>query len=314
LFEDNKALYESKWGPWTPHAYRAPRGVPPARAPQLTAAPAPAPAPVPSVHLGKKSVQGLCCVCGKTSRFFYDDPALWRESLTCQHCLTTSRYRSIAKGVLRALAERAGVSAASLAELPATASRSVRVYDTQPPFRWLTCSYPLPDLLRKAPWVTVDVSQYKPERPFGETLRSGVVNQNLEALTFDDASFDLVITTDVMEHVRLDDRAHQEIHRVLKPGGMYLFTVPHEMEMADTLVRVRVHDPANPAADEHVLEPEYHGDANGEGGGVLSYRVYGRSLVAKLQAIGFEVEYTKADDPEHGIFNTELFYCRKVAR
>lgn len=257
-------------------------------------------------------MQGLCCVCGNTSRFFYDDRALWRESLTCQHCLTTSRYRSIAKGVLRALAERAGVSATSLAELPATASRPVRVYDTQPPFRWATCSYPLPDLLRKAPWVSVDVSQYKPERPFGEELRSGVVNQNLEALTFADASFDILITTDVMEHVRLDDRAHHEIHRVLKPGGVYLFTVPHEMERADTLVRVRVNDPADPSADEHVLEPEYHGDANGEGGGVLSYRVYGRSLVAKLQAIGFEVEYTKTDDPEHGIFNTELFYCRKV--
>jgi len=23
LFERNKALYEEKWGPWTPHAYRA---------------------------------------------------------------------------------------------------------------------------------------------------------------------------------------------------------------------------------------------------------------------------------------------------
>lgn len=311
LFEQNKALYEAKWGPWTPHGYRTARAAAAPRPPQPVAVPV----ATADTALGSKNLQGLCCVCGKHSRFFYDDPALWRESLTCEHCLTTSRYRAVASGVLRAFKERAGVAAASLTELPGSAGgAAVRVYDTQPPFYWAACSYPLPDLLGKAPWVEVDVSQYKPDQPLGQKLRKGVSNQNLESLTFEDASFDIVITSDVMEHVRLDERAHREIHRVLKPGGVYLFNVPHDMALADTLVRVRVHDPANPAADEHLLEPEYHGDTNGDGGGVLSYRVYGRSLVEKLQAIGFEVEYSKADHPDNGIFNTEIFYCRKVAR
>ena len=56
----------------------------------------------------------------------------------------------------------------------------------------------------------------------GKVLAKGVTNQNLECLTFADESLDIVITSDVMKHVRLDDRAHREIHRVLKPGGIYM--------------------------------------------------------------------------------------------
>ena len=37
-----------------------------------------------------------------------------------------------------------------------------------------------------------------------------------------DARADLVVTSDVMEHVRLDDKAHREIHRVLADGGVYV--------------------------------------------------------------------------------------------
>jgi ubiquinone/menaquinone biosynthesis C-methylase UbiE len=46
------------------------------------------------------------------------------------------------------------------------------------------------------------------------------------ALPFPDASFDLVLATDIIEHVDADDRALAEIYRVLKPGGTALITVP----------------------------------------------------------------------------------------
>lgn len=115
-----------------------------------------------------------------------------------------------------------------------------------------------------------------------------------------------------MEHVRLDDRAHREIHRVLKPEGIYLFTVPHSRERKNTVTRVEVKDAADPAQDVHLLVPEYHGDANSKNKtGALTYRSYGSGLDLLLNDIGFEVEYCKQDIPEHGILNTELFYCRK---
>ncbi len=53
-----------------------------------------------------------------------------------------------------------------------------------------------------------------------------VVGGSIEELPFDDASFDLVLALDVIEHVRHDSRALEELHRVLRPGGALLVTVP----------------------------------------------------------------------------------------
>jgi GT2 family glycosyltransferase/glycosyltransferase involved in cell wall biosynthesis len=296
LFEQNKAIYEAKWGAWIPHTFRKDLN------------------PVPTVFNGFKHIFGRCNVCGNDARFFYKDIALWRESLNCEHCLTTSRYRSITCGILRAVNELSGIEAQSLAALPRMeAQKKLHIYDTQPPFYYQPCAYPLPDLLKASEWINVELSQFKPNRPMGEKLADGVTNQNLECLTFPDLSLDVVITSDVMEHVRLDDQAHREIHRVLRTGGIYIFTVPHNRAMDETMIRVQVTDPDDPTKDIHLLEPEYHGDTNADNGGsVLSYRVYGRDLEEKLMELGFDVEYSRENISGNGVMNAELYYCRKI--
>jgi GT2 family glycosyltransferase/2-polyprenyl-3-methyl-5-hydroxy-6-metoxy-1,4-benzoquinol methylase len=301
LFEDNKKIYEAKWGAWVPHAYRSKMSA-------LDVLPAAA------EFEEHKFTKGICNICGHQTRFFFKDLALYRETLNCEHCRSTSRYRSIARGVLQAIEQQCGIRADSLAGLAAfKSSKRLVVYDTQPPFYYAPCAYPIPDLLKKTGWIDVEVSQYKPNKKLGITLDSGITNQNLECLTFADSSIDIVITSDVMEHVRLDKQAHHEIMRVLKPEGVYVFTVPHDRSREETLVRVQVTDPADSSKDVHLLEPEYHGDTNSdEGGGVLSYRVYGTELDKHLASLGFDVEYSKEELAASGIMNTELFYCRKL--
>lgn len=49
---------------------------------------------------------------------------------------------------------------------------------------------------------------------------------SITAMPFADASFDLVLATDVVEHVDEDQQAVDEVARVLRPGGTALFTVP----------------------------------------------------------------------------------------
>lgn len=46
------------------------------------------------------------------------------------------------------------------------------------------------------------------------------------ALPFPDATFDRIITSEVMEHIRDDAAAMAEVTRVLKPGGTIAVTVP----------------------------------------------------------------------------------------
>jgi SAM-dependent methyltransferase len=259
---------------------------------------------------GQQAHRGRCNVCGKRARFTFSDPSLYREELTCSHCQTTSRYRSIARGLLEALQALGGARATSLAKLPRKErGRRIRVYDTQLPFRFETCAYPIAELLARCGWIDLHLSTWKPDVSPGEPLSPGVTNQNLERLTFPDATFDIVVTSDVMEHVRLAAEAHREIRRVLRPGGIYLFTVPHFRDR-ETIRRVQIVDPADPSQDVDLLEREYHGDANSTEGRALAYRNFGIDIDRELQELGFTVHYTKADFPETGIFNTELFSCR----
>ena len=69
-------------------------------------------------------------------------------------------------------------------------------------------------------------SQFFHGVPRGQ-LKDGQRSENLEALTFPDQSFDLVITQDVFEHVLRPSKAFAEIARTLKPGGAHVYTVPY---------------------------------------------------------------------------------------
>lgn len=46
-------------------------------------------------------------------------------------------------------------------------------------------------------------------------------------LPFDDASFDYVISFQVIEHIERDTEFVREIHRVLRPSGRFIVTTPH---------------------------------------------------------------------------------------
>jgi O-antigen biosynthesis protein len=259
-------------------------------------------------------LSGQCNICGKSTIFYFRENDRYRNSLICNECFTISRYRSIARGTLVAIKELKGIEAGSIKDLVnhysnlSFASR-LKIYDTQVSFYYQT-TYPIPDMLSECNWINVHTSIFKPQQKLGLKLGPNTSNQNLEQLTFSDDSFDIVITSDVMEHVRLDDRAHQEIRRVLKPGGVYLFTVPHTRLKPETLIRVAVTDPLDPSKDQYPMEREYHGDANSPERKSLCYRTYGTNLDNYLGELGFTVEYSKSDIPEAGIMNTELFYCR----
>ena len=71
----------------------------------------------PDPFRGMSALPGRCNICGKLTVFYFNDPALYRESLKCRECFSTSRYRSIARGLLEAVGLLAGVKAKSLAEL-----------------------------------------------------------------------------------------------------------------------------------------------------------------------------------------------------
>lgn len=122
------------------------------------------------------------------------------------------------------------------------------------------------------------------------SLRDGVRCEDLQALSFSDASLDIVMHSSVLEHVPRPQDAFSESHRVLRGGGRLIFEVP----MTDrgipgmrpkSVVRVET----SSGRDIHVLEPAYHDDPLNPDG-VLVYTDFGLDVEERLKNVGFQVK------------------------
>ena len=133
-------------------------------------------------------------------------------------------------------------------------------------------------------------SDFFDDVPAGE-FRGPVQCQDVQRLTYPDASFDLCTSTEVFEHVPDDRQGFKEVHRVLKPDGRFVFTVPLTETYATVERAVLVN-----GALQHLLEPEYHGDAIRGQGRVLAFRNYGLDIVARLTQAGFSAARLVAAD------------------
>lgn len=84
-----------------------------------------------------------------------------------------------------------------------------------------------------------------------------VRHEDLTKLSFDDSSFDLVLTQDVFEHIPSYKSAFAEIYRVLSHGGSLVFTIPFFFDRSQTTIRASVDDRGEVI---HHLPPEVHGN------------------------------------------------------
>ncbi|TCK68816.1 methyltransferase family protein [Winogradskyella wandonensis] len=140
-------------------------------------------------------------------------------------------------------------------------------------------------------------SQYYPGKTLGYTV-DGFKNEDLENQTFKDETFDLVITSDVMEHIYEPDKAFKEIHRTLKPGGAHIFSVPI----------INKHKPSerwatkNPdGSPNFLLEPEWHGNPVDAKGSPVTFH-WGYDIKSFIEKhTGGECEIVYLDDLSKGI-------------
>jgi SAM-dependent methyltransferase len=143
-------------------------------------------------------------------------------------------------------------------------------------------------------------SYYWPGVAPGEE-HEGVRCEDLRDLTFPDGAFDLVISSDIFEHVRGPFPAFAEIFRVLRPGGRHIFTVPLAWPFPNT-TRTRV-DYSGPE-DIFVVPAQYHGSPV-DPQGSLVYTDFGMDLPEQLRPLGFETVV------HHGYRNAITFVSRK---
>jgi SAM-dependent methyltransferase len=222
---------------------------------------------------------GQCSICGLFQEFVRAARSV-RETYRCQACKASLREREQAGSILGCYGD---LNANTLQELATMENfRKLSIYEpgTVGPFRKVFSS--LPNYYQSDYYLEADRHKAIPSLP----------HQNLEALSYPDRSFDLIITSDILEHVRKPMQALAETYRVLKAGGYHVFTVPlQEPAPSKTLGRVDV------SGDEDVflLPAIYHG--NGKGGRSLVYYDFGLDLVNMLEDVGFDTVLQNSISP-----------------
>ena len=216
------------------------------------------------------SFPGSCSVCGEDGPFVRRHPAI-SESYPCPSCKALVRYQGQARVLLNCYARRGATSFRELCTEPEFRALSIWEPGHLGPFR---------AFLRDLPHS--ETSQFWPDIAPG-TYRDGVRCEDLMALSFESASLDVVITSDVFEHVRRPYVGFAEVHRVLRPGGTHVFSIPGLWPL-----RAHTQPLVDVSGDEDVYleEPRHHGTH-------LIYNVFGLDLLARLEEIGFETRLVR---------------------
>ena len=101
------------------------------------------------------------------------------------------------------------------------------------------------------------------------------VHADVQALPFEEETFDVVFCNHVLEHVADDRLAMREMWRVMKPGGWGVMLSPVDEARAETF------------EDDTITDPDERTRIFGQ---YDHRRIYGRDYADRLRGAGFEVE------------------------
>lgn len=236
---------------------------------------------------------GGCSICGSEQIFERKKVAI-RETYRCENCKAILREREHARAMLKVYGE--GIN--SIEQLVVEKHfQEKSIYEPG-------TSGAIRKYLKNLPNYSQSDFYDKPE----EGLKSSKIpHQNLESLTYADAIFDLVLTSDILEHVRNPLEAFSEIARILKIGGYHIFTVPMQYPIQDrTISRVKIVD----GIDVLLSPAQYHG--NGKGGQSLVYSNFGLDIVLLLSKCGFSTLLLKSNAQSNFANKAVTLICQRV--
>jgi hypothetical protein len=234
-------------------------------------------------------VDGFCPICNAPAHFRSDSP-WFRDFFLCEGCGSIPRQRAFM----------------AVIEMFYPNWRMLTVHESSPVPRGASSR-----LMREC--VGYTASFYDPAVPLGATHpQHGYWCENLEKLTFPEASCDLMLAQDVFEHIFHPDRAIKEIERVLKPGGAYIMTVPILMKFESSKRRASVDSAGNIT---HIKDAQYHGNPIDEGGALVTLD-WGYDILDYLNChSSLQCVMVYIDDLSRGIRAEfiEVIVCRKGA-
>lgn len=201
-----------------------------------------------------------------------------REGLRCVHCGSNLRSRQLAKCLIDIFNNRLDLHANCLQELCQSRAMQALVVAE------INAAGNLHPFLSQLPLLRY--SEYG-------SLDHDVPSEDLMNLSYSVDTFDLIVNSDVLEHVPDPRRALQEIHRVLKRDGLFVLTVPVVWSQQHTRCRALI----NEGKLVHLLPPSHHGSKEAAAEDFLVFNEFGNDFIDLCREAGFLVE--KVEDPRN---------------
>lgn len=225
----------------------------------------------------------MCNICGAVGTFS-GTLRLGRENFPCPDCRANLRYRDQAAAILQQFACGLALCIDEFVRQDEFKNLSILEAALGGPF------------IRRFTRVSNYVRSYLfDDVPVGE-VKDGVVCQDLQSTTFEDEKFDLIVTSDVLEHVADWRAVVRETRRILRPGGAHIFSIPLRWPLSSTSVaRARVVN----GTVQHLVEPRYH--RSGDGQRALVFTDFGVDVLAYHEAIGMRARLFNSHEMLDGI-------------
>jgi len=132
-------------------------------------------------------------------------------------------------------------------------------------------------------------SYYRPGHVPGTIREDGARMEDITRLTFPNDSLDLIVSSDVLEHVPDAHAAFRESFRVLRPGGAHLFTVPNE----PATIRRAILESGE--VRHLVPDPEYHSDPL-DRNGILAFWHFGPDMNEQFGECGLQFSVVRGPE------------------
>lgn len=240
-----------------------------------------------------------CIICNRFYYYKIKSPN-FREDCICRSCKSFNRQRQISYILLSTVLYKNSLFS-SLKDFISRDDLSVYYTESKGPIH--------DAMYRMKNYVC---SEYFGEEYKGGNIVEGIMHQDLQDLSFSDNSFDIVISSEIFEHIPDAYKAFKEVYRVLKPGGKHIFTIPFDASgYTDAVKAVRKED----GTIQFLTTPEYHDDPIRPKEGVLVYQIFSLEMLIKLKAIGFTTNMHHLYKPFLGILgnNAIVFESIKMA-
>ncbi len=193
----------------------------------------------------------------------------YREGRSCRHCGATTRIMNFALTLLEVINLKFSSRYQFVGDVEWRSLTNLRLAEIN------NCGV-LHNYLGNLPGLSY--SEYDSTDP-------EISSEDLMSLSYVDNCFDVVLTSDVLEHVPDYRQALNEIYRVLKPDGFFIFTVPW-ISGRTTVVKAKINCQG---MVELLSRASFHGDYNLQLADYLVFYEFGYDFVQDLQNI-FEVE------------------------